>query len=202
MTSVTVFSSLSRVRNHTAITKENEFQRRKVIAAILAVIGKTALKVLGALAGDKKGREFLGYVLGIAIAILLIPLSAVYSLFGWMSTGEVADLVGYEAIYENLPPDVRERIDANETQLQAIDTVFAEKGLTAHEAEQAKLLCLSYLTDKCSEENFYERLADCFLSVNEESDLLTNISSAFGIEFSDADRNEFKNFLEVNHYEQ
>ena len=166
-----------------------------MIVAFWAAVGKVALKVLQFLVGDKKGRKFLGYVIGIALFIVLIPVIALYGLFGWMGAGDVADIVGYDAIYENLPSDIQDQLTENETQLQQIDTVFAENGLTDDEADQAKLIYLSYLTDRYSEENFYQTLADCFLAVSEESDLLTNISSAFGIEFSDADRDQFNEYF-------
>ena len=166
-----------------------------MIVAFWAAVGKVALKVLQFLVGDKKGRKFLGYVIGIALFIVLIPVIALYGLFGWMGAGDVADIVGYDAIYENLPSDIQDQLTENETQLQQIDTVFAENGLTDDEADQAKLIYLSYLTDRYSEENFYQTLADCFLTVSEESDLLTNISSAFGVEFTDADRNQFNEYF-------
>lgn len=166
-----------------------------MIVAFWAAVGKVALKVLQFLVGDKKGRKFLGYVIGIVLFIVLIPVIAIYGLFGWMNAGEVADIVGYDAIYENLPTEVREQIDENEVQLQTIDTVFAENGLTRDDVSKAKLIYLSYLTDRYSEENFYQRLANCFLTISEESDLLTNISSAFGIEFSDADRDQFNEYF-------
>jgi hypothetical protein len=166
-----------------------------VIVAFWAAVGKVALKVLQFLVGDEKGRKFLGYVIGIALFIVLIPVIAIYGLFGWMNAGEVADIVGYDAIYENLPTEVREQIDENEVQLQTIDTVFAENGLTRDDVSKAKLIYLSYLTDRYSEENFYQTLADCFLTVSEESDLLTNISSAFGVELSDADRRQFNEYF-------
>ena len=166
-----------------------------MIVAFWAAVGKVALKVLQFLVGDKKGRKFLGYVIGIALFIVLIPVIALYGLFGWMGAGDVADIVGYDAIYENLPSDIQDQLTENEVQLQTIDTVFAENGLTDDEADQAKLIYLSYLTDRYSEENFYQTLADCFLTVSEESDLLTNISSAFGVEFSDADRDQFNQYF-------
>ena len=166
-----------------------------MIVAFWAAVGKVALKVLQFLVGDKNGRKFLGYVIGIALFIVLIPVIAIYGLFGWMGAGDVADIVGYDAIYENLPTDIREQMDANEIQLVTIDTVFAENGLTDEDVSKAKLIYLSYLTDKYSEENFYQRLADCFLTSSEESDLLTNISSAFGVEISDADKNQFYEYF-------
>ena len=43
------------------------------------------------------------------------------------------------------------------------------------------------------EEGFYQTYADCFLNRSEEADLLSNISSAFGVAFTDADRAEFQN---------
>ena len=166
-----------------------------MIVAFWAAVGKVALKVLQFLVGDKKGRKFLGYVIGIALFIVLIPVIAIYGLFGWMGAGDVAEIVGYDAIYENLPTEVREQIDENEVQLQTIDTVFTENGLKRDDVSKAKLIYLSYLTDRYSEENFYQRLADCFLTVGEDADLLTNISSAFGVELSDADRNQFNDYF-------
>lgn len=166
-----------------------------MIVAFWAAVGKVALKVLQFLVGDKKGRKFLGYVIGIALFIVLLPVIAIYGLFGWMSGGEIADIVGYDEIYRNLPTEIREQMEANEVQLQTIDTVFTENSLTSEDISKAKLIYLSYLTDRYSEENFYQRLADCFLTVSDESDLLTNISSAFGIEFTDADRKQFNDYF-------
>ena len=157
-----------------------------MIVAFWAAVGKVALKVLQFLVGDKKGRKFLGYVIGIALFIVLLPVIAIYGLFGWMSGGEVAEIVGYDAVYQNLPTEIREQIDENEIQ---------ENGLASGDIAKAKLIYLSYLTDRYSEENFYQRLADCFLTVSEEADLLTNISSAFGIEFTDADRKQFNDYF-------
>ena len=160
-----------------------------------------ALKVLEFLAGDKKGRKFLGYVIGIVLFIVLIPVIAIYGLFGWMGAGDVADIVGYDAVYENLPAEIRQQIDENENQLQIIESVFTENQLTEDDIGKAKLIYLSYLTDRYGEENFYQTLADCFLTVSEEADALTNISSAFGIEISDADRNQFNEYFGGDSYQ-
>ena len=137
----------------------------------------------------------MGYVVGIALFIVLLPVIAIYGLFGWMSGGEAAEIVGYDEIYPNLPAEIREQIDENEIQLDAIETAFRENSLSDEDISTAKLIYLSYLTDRYSEENFYQRLADCFLTVSEESDLLSNVSSAFGIEFSDTDRKQFNEYF-------
>ena len=163
--------------------------------AIGSTVAAAVKKVLTTLAGNQKGRKFLGYVVGIALFIVLLPVIAIYGLFGWMSGGEAAEIVGYDEIYPNLPAEIREQIDENEIQLDAIETAFRENSLSDEDISTAKLIYLSYLTDRYSEENFYQRLADCFLTVSEESDLLTNISFAFGIEFTDADRKQFNDYF-------
>ena len=111
-----------------------------MIVAFWAAVGKVALKVLQFLVGDKKGRKFLGYVIGIVLFIVLIPVIALYGLFGWMSGGEVAEIVGYDAVYQNLPTEIREQIDENELQLQTIETVFRENGLMSSDISKAKLI--------------------------------------------------------------
>ena len=163
--------------------------------AIGSTVVTAVKKVLTALVGNKKGRKFLGYVIGIIIFIVLLPVIAIYGLFGWMSGGEVAEIVGYDAIYQKLPTEIREQIDENGIQLDTIETVFRENSLSDEDISKAKLIYLSCLTDKYGEENFYQRFADCFLTVSEESDLLPNVASAFGIEFSDADRQQFNEYF-------
>lgn len=47
----------------------------------LAAIGKKALLVL---LGDKKGRKTVGYTIGIAVFLALLPLIVVMGLFHWL----------------------------------------------------------------------------------------------------------------------
>lgn len=74
-----------------------------MIVAVGAVVAKVAKKVLAILAGDKNGRKFLGYVVGIALFIVLLPVIAVYGLFGWMAGGGVAEVIDYNVVYEYHP---------------------------------------------------------------------------------------------------
>lgn len=161
--------------------------------AVGATIAKVAAKVLQILLGDKKGRKFLGYVIGIALFIILLPFIAVYGLFGWMSGGDAVNLIDYNAIYEQMPSEYREQFEANETQLSEIERVFAENGLTNSDISKAKTIYLSCLIGKESEDGFYQKYADCFLANSEETDLLNSVSSAFGVTFSDEDRQQFEN---------
>ena len=151
------------------------------IGATLAAIGK---KLLVALAGDKKGRKFLGYVIGIALVIALLPVIAVYGLFGWMAGGGEV---------EGIIPSSANSILAYENQLYAIEETFRSYDLSERDIEAGQVIYLSCLVGRESEEGFYQTYADCFLNRSEEADLLSNISSAFGIAFTDADRAEFQN---------
>ena len=80
-------------------------------AGFWAAIGKAVKKIIEILVGDKKGRKFLGYVIGIALFIVLLPLIVVLGLFGWMSNGLTVEL-SYDDIYNNIPSEYRETIAA------------------------------------------------------------------------------------------
>ena len=144
------------------------------------------------LAGDKKGRTFLLYVIGITLFLVLLPVIAVYGLFGWMAGG-AEDIVNHEMIYDQLPTEQREQMEQYNGELEQIALTFGNNGLSKIEISQAKTIYLSCLTGKETEEGFYQTYADCFLNQTEESDLLTNISSAFGVTFTDAEREQFEN---------
>lgn len=62
----------------------------------LAAIGK---KVLLLLLGDKKGRKAMGYTIGIAVFLALLPLIVVMGLFHWLlgdGGAEIREQVGKE----------------------------------------------------------------------------------------------------------
>ena len=144
------------------------------------------------LLGDKKGRKFLVYVIGIAIVIALLPVIAVFGLFGGMS-GDISEFISYEQIKNALPAEQRELMEQHKNELDRIETVFEVNGLSDTDISKAKTVYISCLVGKETEEDFYERYADCFLLQSEENDLLDNISSAFGVYFTDEERQQFNN---------
>ena len=156
-----------------------------------AVAGKVAKKLLQILAGDEKGRKFLGYVIGIALFIFFLPLIAVLGLFGWMS-GETIEL-SYDEVYSKIPSEYRETIEAYEDELSEIDRVFLENGLTLTDASKARTIFISCLVGKESEEGFYQRYAECFLNQNGDADVLTNIENTFSVTFTEQERLQLEN---------
>lgn len=173
-----------------------------MIVAVSATVMAVLKKVLAFLLGDKKGRKFLGYTIGIVLFIALLPVIAIYGLFGWMSGNDAAGIIGYDAVYEKLPTEIREQIDANSAQLDMIEIVFRENGLTDEDITKAKLIYLSSLTEKHDEENFYERLAECFLKVSEETPICSRISLLHSALISPKQTdNNSTTILEVDNYE-
>ena len=96
-----------------------------MIVAVGTVVAKVASKVLAILAGDKNGRKFLGYVVGIALFIVLLPVIAVYGLFGWMAGGGAAEIVSPDMVYSAMPAEYRERMEQYNAELSIIETTIA-----------------------------------------------------------------------------
>ena len=161
-----------------------------MIAAVSATIVAVAKKVLAMLLGDEKGRKFLLYVVCMALVIVLLPLIAAIALFGSMSGGVSVD---YDMVYDNLPTEQRELLEQYDDELDMIADVFGENGLSRTEISQAQTIYISCLVGKESEDGFYQTYADCFLNQTEDSDLLDNISSTFGVTFSEREREQFEN---------
>ena len=82
------------------------------MAAVTAAA--VAKKAAAALASRKKGRSFLGYVIGIAAFILCLPILVVFALFGWLSGSSEADWSDpiAQTIRESLPDEALTEIDS------------------------------------------------------------------------------------------
>jgi len=148
-------------------------------------------KILSVLLGDKNGRKFLGYVVGIALFIVLIPLIATLGLFGWMAGDGYQSMINYDTIYNSMPESYRETIEAYSDELNLIAVTFEESGFSDDDISKAKTIFISCLTGKETEENFYQRYANCFLTQSEEVSLFNNISTEFGVTFTDEEIAEF-----------
>ena len=111
-------------------------------------MAKVAKKVLAILAGDKNGRKFLGYVVGIALFIVLLPVIAVYGLFGWMAGGGATEIVSPDMVYSAMPAEYRERMEQYNAELSIIETTFAECGVSGTDTSLAKTIYISCLIGK------------------------------------------------------
>ena len=113
-------------------------------------IAAVAKKVAATLVSNKKGRKFIGYVIGISIFILCIPLIAVLCLFGWTSgnpsidyqsgvTAGVADMFNDPALQERF---------------ENIQIVFTEYDLSTGDIHKAQFMSIKKLAGLEEQENF------------------------------------------------
>ena len=159
--------------------------------AVWGAIAKVAKKILEVLIGDKNGRKFLGYVVGIALFIVLLPVIVLLGLFGWMAGDGGASLINYDVIYSQMPSEYREMIEEHQDELDMIEVTFLENGLTESDISKAKTIYISCLTGREGEEGFYQTYAECFINQTEEVDFLTNIENAFSVTFTQEEREQF-----------
>ena len=159
--------------------------------AVWGAIAKVAKKILEVLIGDKNGRKFLGYTIGIALFIVLLPLIVILGLFGWMAGDGGASLVNYDVIYSQMPSEYREMIEEHQDELDLIEVTFMENGLSTSDVSKAKTIYISCLIGKEVEEGFYQTYAECFINQTEEVDFLTNIENAFSVAFTQEEREQF-----------
>lgn len=159
--------------------------------AVGAAVAKVAKKILQVLLGDEKGRKFLGYVVGIALFIVLLPLIVILGLFGWMAGDGASSLINYDVIYSQMPSEYREMIEEHQDELNLIETTFVENGLSSNDISKAKMIYISCLVGKENEEGFYQKYAECFINQTEEVDFLTNIETTFSVTFTEEERTKF-----------
>ena len=72
-------------------------------------VGTVLKKVVEAVAASKKGRKAIGYTVGIAAFLLLLPMIVVAGLFGWMGRSDVE--IDRDKIISGLTPEQIEKID-------------------------------------------------------------------------------------------
>lgn len=150
-------------------------------------IGTVVKKALELLAVNDSGRKFLGYVLCIAVFLLLLPVIVVCGLFGWMSN-DGGTLLLREELLNNLPEENAAVIEQMNTVCDTIQNVFEIKGLSVTDECRAEAIYLTCLVGREEDENFYNDLADCFLYADAETDVFDIVSITFGVEISEEDR--------------
>lgn len=72
-------------------------------------VGTVLKKIAEAVAASKKGRKAIGYTVGIAIFLLLLPMIVVTGLFGWMGMSNVE--IDRDEIISGLTPEQIEQIE-------------------------------------------------------------------------------------------
>jgi hypothetical protein len=149
-------------------------------------------KALEVLLSNKDGRKFIGYVIGIAVFILLLPVIMLYGLFGWMAGSNESSVLNGSFI-DNIPQENISVINQMDVTCNNISVLFQAYNLSKNDIEKAKLIYLSYLVGRETESNFYDELAYCFLNTNESILVYDLVSERFLVSISAEDREKIEN---------
>ena len=147
-------------------------------------VGTIAKKALEVLASNKKGRKFLGYVVGITFFLIMLPFIVLYGLFGWMSDTDSSFLQA-EQIISALPAEQQEQLKSIDDACQQITEMFAEKELAENDTKKAQEIYVGLLIGKEENDNFYDNLVWCFQNATDESSLYDNLSNKFSVSFTE-----------------
>lgn len=138
-----------------------------------------AKKVVELLAANEKGQKFLGYVLGIAVFLLILPVIVILGLFGWMQGG--GSTVLSNEIVSGLPEETVQELSQLDDVCKTIAVTFYSYGLSDDDIKKAQEIYLEYLVGYESMPDFYDRLARCFVESNETSSLHNFILQRFNV---------------------
>lgn len=148
-------------------------------AVTVTTVAKKAAEVL---ASNKKGRKFLGYVVGIAVFILILPILMVYALFGWMA-GDVDESFDVDAARAGIAQV--SVIQHLETSYQNIASTFEQQGLTEADTAKAQAIYIKYLIDKNDDDQFYTNYAGCFLGTTKDKPVYALIDEKYGVQITE-----------------
>lgn len=147
-------------------------------------VATVAKKVVEVLASSKKGLKFLGYVVGIALFIVLLPVLMLYGLFGWMA-GDAGTIIDRNAVIAQLSPEQQAQLNSIDSTCDTIVSTFKLKELPVEDQRKASSIYMEKLVGLETQDNFYNDLADCFLNVSETKSVYTLISEKFLVVFTE-----------------
>ena len=157
-------------------------------APALAAVAK---KVIAAVITNPKARK---KVLGIILCILLVilmPLAAVIAVF----SGEInfdSELL-QEHIEQQLTEEEIAMLQSIEDTMLSIDSKMKESEYSDQQVKQAQVLYTLALYEFSSEEDFVDRLVNCFATEQTDDELITNVNNTFSTSIS---VEEFNNAME------
>jgi len=153
-------------------------------------VAVAAKKIAAVVLSDKKGRKVVATIIGVVIAILLLPLCV---LMGLSQTDLSFDT---EALVEHAQANMSEEDIAvlqlfEDTALE-IEDQMREAGYSTMRTREALVLYVLALSDFASDTDFVETLVGCFEENQTDEELIVNVNSAFGTEIT---VEEFSNLM-------
>lgn len=146
-------------------------------AAITAIAKKIAVY----LAADKRTWKAAGTIVGIVIAIVLLPVMLLLAMGNQLTSAETQS-IDYSAYVQNLSAQQQTQLSQVELDGTAIADALKKLGLQT-QIVKAQMLYLTYFDNVQKGENFFAEYANCFKESNDEK-LIDLLNQKYGLSIS------------------
>ncbi len=150
-------------------------------ATVAAALKKIAVAILS----DKNARKTVFTILLVLLLVILMPIFALIGVMNGKIEFDVDELV--EVVEENLTLENIQMLTDVENTMEAIEKAMDNAEMPG-KADEAQALYIMALYDYADEDDFVERLVDCFEDDQSDAELIDNINDEFG---TDIDVEEF-----------
>lgn len=167
-------------------------------ATVAAALKKIAVAILS----DKKARRTVFTILLVLLLVILMPIFALIGVMNGSIEFDVDELV--EAVEENLTLENIRMLTEVENMMEDIEAAMDNAEMPG-KADEAQALYIMALYDYADEDDFVERLVDCFEYDQSDAELIDNINDEFGTaidaeEFTKATSNFRNNHIDYSDY--
>ena len=143
-----------------------------------AAIAKKAAVIL---AKDKRTWKAVGLIIGIAIAVALLPVMLLLAIGNQLSAADT-ESIDYSAYIQNLSAEQKIRLSLMESDGKAIADELSKLGLKT-QIVKAQMIYLTYFENVSKGENFFKDYSACFKETNNEK-LIENLNKKYGLNIS------------------
>ena len=143
-----------------------------------AAIAKKAAVIL---AKDKRTWKAVGLIIGIAIAVALLPVMLLLAIGNQLSAADT-ESIDYSAYIQNLSAEQKIWLSLMESDGKAIADELSKLGLKT-QIVKAQMIYLTYFENVSKGENFFKDYSACFKETNNEK-LIENLNKKYGLNIS------------------
>lgn len=143
--------------------------------------GAIAKKAAVILAKNKRTWKAAGLIIGIAIAIALLPVMVLLAIGSQLSSAETQN-IDYSAYVQNLSAEQKSQLSQMETDGKAIADELSKLGLKT-QTVKAQMIYLTYFENFSKGKNFFKDYCACFKEKDNKK-LIENLNGKYGLKIS------------------
>ena len=141
-------------------------------------VAAAAKKIAVYLATDKRTWKVVGTIIGIAIAIVLLPVMLLLAMENQLSSAETQS-IDYSDYVQNLSAQQQSQLSQMESDGTAIADALTKLNLK-NQIVKAQMLYLTYFDSVQKGENFFAEYADCFKE-SDDKKLIDSLNQKYGL---------------------